>query len=336
MPKVLGVDFAPLSIPLPRRLQTLSVIGFSTLFLFIPLVVLYASIRLLLTPLWWLVPLYGAWFLWDYHQPQRGSRRIDWVRRMPPLKWFVDYFPISLRKTVDLPADRNYLFGYHPHGILAMGAFANFATEATGFSKTFPGLQTHLVTLVGQFMYPLRRELIMATGAIDSSRESIDYVISHPEKGKVAVIVVGGASEVLNARPGQYNILMSRRKGFIRMALERGVDLVPVYSFGENDVWHQVDNDWYHRFENFLKKVMGYPLPVIYGRGMFNYTFGFMPFRHPIVTVIGRPIRVERITNPTAEEVSELHARYCAALSQTFEENKADCGVPEDAHLNFI
>ena len=39
------------------------------------------------------------------------------------------YFPISMVKTQDLPADRKYVFGYHPHGIIGMGAIANFGTE---------------------------------------------------------------------------------------------------------------------------------------------------------------------------------------------------------------
>lgn len=42
------------------------------------------------------------------------------------------YFPISLVKTQDLPPDRKYVFGYHPHGIIGMGAIANFGTEGTG------------------------------------------------------------------------------------------------------------------------------------------------------------------------------------------------------------
>jgi hypothetical protein len=41
------------------------------------------------------------------------------------------YFPISLVKTHELPPDRKYVFGYHPHGIIGMGAIANFGTEGT-------------------------------------------------------------------------------------------------------------------------------------------------------------------------------------------------------------
>ena len=33
----------------------------------------------------------------------------------------LDYFPIRLHKTCDLPPDRPYIFGYHPHGVIALG-----------------------------------------------------------------------------------------------------------------------------------------------------------------------------------------------------------------------
>jgi 2-acylglycerol O-acyltransferase 2 len=36
---------------------------------------------------------------------------------------------------VDLDPKKNYLFAYHPHGILSIGAFLSFATEALGKSE---------------------------------------------------------------------------------------------------------------------------------------------------------------------------------------------------------
>lgn len=50
-----------------------------------------------------------------------------------------DYFPIELIKTADLKPEKNYIFCYHPHGVISLGAISNFATEATGFSEKFPG-----------------------------------------------------------------------------------------------------------------------------------------------------------------------------------------------------
>lgn len=64
---------------------------------------------------------------------------------------------------VDLPPDRPYIFGYHPHGIISQGAFANYATEGTGFSKAFPGIRPHLLTLSSSsfISHFLRRNLLV-------------------------------------------------------------------------------------------------------------------------------------------------------------------------------
>lgn len=45
--------------------------------------------------------------------------------------------PLQLVKTHNLLTSRNYTFGYHPHGIMGLGAFCNFSTEATEVSKKF-------------------------------------------------------------------------------------------------------------------------------------------------------------------------------------------------------
>ena len=56
----------------------------------------------------------------------------------------------------------------------------------------------------------------------DISTESIRHICTREDGGNVAVIVVGGASESLDARPGSCKITLKRRKGFIRMALLTG------------------------------------------------------------------------------------------------------------------
>ncbi|CAH8450825.1 unnamed protein product [Schistosoma turkestanicum] len=61
-----------------------------------------------------------------------------------------------------LPTDVNYLVGFHPHGILATGAFINFATEATGFSKIFPSFKPFLAILKAHFIAPVYRDLLMS------------------------------------------------------------------------------------------------------------------------------------------------------------------------------
>lgn len=74
----------------------------------------------------------------------------------------------QLVKTAELHPSQNYLFGFHPHGILVLGAFGNFCTEAMGFSHLFPSLQPHLLMLPCCFHLPLSRDYIMCAGERES------------------------------------------------------------------------------------------------------------------------------------------------------------------------
>lgn len=40
------------------------------------------------------------------------------------------------------------------------------------------------------------------------------------------MIVIGGAAEALNARPKTHDLTLSNRKGFVKIALECGLDIL--------------------------------------------------------------------------------------------------------------
>lgn len=67
-------------------------------------------------------------------------------------------------KTAELDPRQNYLVGFHPHGVLAAGAFLNFCTEASGFSTLFPGITPHLMMLSLWFRFPFLRDYLMSGG----------------------------------------------------------------------------------------------------------------------------------------------------------------------------
>lgn len=71
---------------------------------------------------------------------------------------------VQLVKTAELDPRQNYLVGFHPHGVLAVGAFINFGTEATGFSTIFPGITPHLMMLSLWFRVPFLRDYLMSGG----------------------------------------------------------------------------------------------------------------------------------------------------------------------------
>ncbi|OTF78832.1 hypothetical protein BLA29_009837, partial [Euroglyphus maynei] len=165
-----GIKFAPIFIPLRRRLQTLIIFLASNL-PFSGLITIIILYNLLFTQYYFVTLFYLAWWIFDHETPQRGGRRYDWFRRLPIWRLYAEYFPITLIKTADLSANGKYLFGLHPHGILCFSHSVNFLTEGTNFSELFPGIRPHLVTVNLQFLLPLQRELFLSGGACSASRE---------------------------------------------------------------------------------------------------------------------------------------------------------------------
>ncbi|CAN2390541.1 O-acyltransferase [Pristimantis euphronides] len=246
---------------------------------------------------------------------------------------------MQLLKTADLDPSKNYVFGFHPHGVLIAGGFTNFCTEATGFSDLFPGITPYLLMLPLWFRSPFFRDYIMSGGLIPSDKESAAYVLRQKKGGNAVVIAVGGAAESLDARPGAFTLLLKNRKGFIRLAIEHGASLVPIFSFGENELYDQVENpkgSLLRTIQEKLQKVMGVAFPLFHARGVFQYSVGLIPYRRPINTVVGKPFPVTENRIPSNEEVDRVHQLYMDKLSELFEEHKTFYNIPADRHLTFV
>lgn len=286
------------------------------------------------TSLWPLSALYFVWLVLDWQTPERGGRKHRFVRRWRVWEHFRDFFPIKLVKTAELNPNKNYILGCHPHGIMSAGAFACFSTESCGFADMFPGVRASLAILAGLFRIPLFREYIMSAGLYPVSKASLIHLLSKSGKGNAVVIVIGGAAESLASSPGVNTVVMKQRKGFVRVALEFGADLVPVYSFGENELFQQVifsDGGLGRQLQDLFKKIMGFAPCLFVGE-----RFLIMPYRTPITTVVGSPISVPQRATPTEEEVDHYHGLYMEALSKLFHEHKVSCGLSESHKLQII
>uniref|UniRef100_G1TAW2 Acyltransferase n=1 Tax=Oryctolagus cuniculus TaxID=9986 RepID=G1TAW2_RABIT len=295
---------------------------------------------LLFTRLWPLSVLYLMWIYLDRDTPSQGGRRFVWPRTWGIWKHQMDYFPIKLVKTVELPPSQNYVLGAHPHGILSTGAFSNFLTESNDFSRHFPGLQPWIAMLSGLFYVPFFREYIMMHGLRPVSRQSLDFKLSQPQRGQAVVIVTGGAQESLYTAPGRHRLELLNRKGFVRLALRHGASLVPVYSFGENDIFKGMNfskGSWQYLCQVTFKKFAGFSPCIFWGCGLFSSnSWGLLPLPMPITTVVGGPIPVPQCSSPSQEQVDHYHRLYMDALERLFEEHKESCGVPASTRLTFV
>lgn len=314
--------------------ETLSVLQWVMTFLFLGVSCSILMVYLMFTSLWPLSTLYFTWLVLDWHTPERGGRPVELVQNWKVWDHFRDFFPVKLVKTAELNPKKNYILGCHPHGIMSVGAFSGFCTKSCGFAELFPGMKSRLAILAGLFKIPLMREYVMAAGLSPVSKASLQHLLSNSGKGNAVVIVIGGAAESLASAPGVNTVVVKHRKGFVRLALQYGADLVPVYSFGENELFQQVifsEGSFGRKLQDWIKKIMGFGPCLFVGERVL-----IMPYRHPVTIVVGNPISVPLRVEPTEEEVDRYHTLYMEGLSKLFQEHKVSCGLSESHKLEII
>lgn len=309
-----------------RMLQLLAVVAM--IILQVPGFLLLAPLTLYLilyTKYWWFCLMYVAWYSTvDKKSCVTGERRSEWVRSWSWWDYATDYYPLKVVKLPwgKLDPRRNYLFCYFPHGMLSASSFLTIATNATEFGKYFPRHERYLHTLNLFFKVPFLRELGLCVGGLDASKEALVNILSKEGGGYISTLVVGGAQEAYFCKPGVHKIIYKKRKGFIKIAMMQGAPLVPVYCFGENELYTQVEvatDSYFHKFREIVRTKLGFSLIFPIGR---KGLLAIIPRRKPLTIVVGEPIDVQKTENPTQEQIDNLHKLFEKKLVELFESQK--------------
>lgn len=314
-------------VPLQRRVQTAAVASFVGA---LPLTAIcfgstaYMLLKRQLAPF---VTAYLLYMTFLDKSQKNGRKKNFWFRNLDWWRKFRDFFPISLHRAGPLNPDDRYIFGYHPHGIIGFGAISCFATEAHNFNTLFPGIDVYLVTLPINFRIPFLREIYLALGLLDASKETFKTILSGGS-GKAIAVVVGGAAESLKSAPGKMELVIKSRKGFVRQALMYNASLVPVLGFGETDVFGIVRSERLLQLQTMLQKKLGFAMPLFHGRGIFQYHFGIIPHRRPIKVVFGNAVTLPKLTRNGEEIASKGEAWLCES-----EEGKA---IVKEVHSRYV
>ena len=144
----------------------------------------------------------------------------------------------------------------------------------------------------------------------DASRYSADRILN---SGKSLLVVPGGATEALYTVPDVDVLYLKKRKGFVRLAIQHGASLVPIFSFNEANTYNQLSINipavkW---AKTKFQAIFGMSLPLI---------TNILPKRVPVVSVIGKPVTVKKIENPTDEQIMEVLDRYIQAVKELYTE----------------
>jgi len=145
-----------------------------------------------------------------------------------------------------------------------------------------------------------------------------------------AQLTEGWLLPVLLLKAGEHTVYVKRRKGFLRYALQYNVPVVPVYAFGETDMYHT--SSFLLPLRMWLVKTCQLALPLFWGRFpwpmwrrvKFTYAVG-APISPPSVDVDSVGQAIDR-GDPRIEE---FHKLYVEGLTAAFDAVKATAGCPD-------
>lgn len=270
-----------------------------------------------------LLALYVA-YIWGPGMKAAEEEGPTPLRNLGIWRLMAERFSARLVKTADLDPGRRYILACYPHGVSAISGWLGFGTEATGFGEMFKGLRSWPCTLESNFKAPLIREYCLLHGLRSCSRRALKSLLQRP--GNAAVLFPGGASEAVATLEGRSRVILNKRKGFVKIALEAGADIVPVACFGEADLFHMYTpppGSLGQRFQSVSHRFLPGQQPLFWGDGVFGEG-GLLPLAQPLTTVVGAPIEVARWEGPREgpeweAAVNSLHGRYCQELKALWE-----------------
>jgi 1-acyl-sn-glycerol-3-phosphate acyltransferase len=137
-------------------------------------------------------------------------------------------------------------------------------------------------------------------------------------------IVPGGIAEIFEGYPKQgcrpdeeYSIV---RKGFLQLALQHGVPVVPVYCFGATKMFRRLNLPALERLSSLIRA----SIVVFFG------VWGLpVPFRQKLLYVMGNPITPPPAGGDVVEQqyaVDEMHKQFCDELMRIFDRHKEAYG----------
>jgi 1-acyl-sn-glycerol-3-phosphate acyltransferase len=314
---------------------------------------IYASLRLLTPGGFWnsgKIPEAGSWrrFSEELFFPATIMRRyLDLSFAEPPPEFV----------KAEAEEDSRFIFAAFPHG-----CNCEFRICSVGvLGEVIPNLikRDALRTLAASILFkiPVFRELSLWTGCIDASRKCAEEALSQQ---KSLMICPGGEAEQIMTTYGREKVYLSKRKGFIKLAMRKGVPVVPIYVFGSSDSYYTFhdgngdDNDHKNRKFDWTLYKLRYNLMKNFGicitvcSGLWGSQLCPLPKKTTIV--FGKPIRFEPAGNntttkasstegssdggnptsggfePTNEELDKAHALFVKELTVLFDAHKEKLG----------
>lgn len=229
------------------------------------------------------------------------------------VKCALAYFPITLEQEEELDDDKRYIIAFFPHSALPVGISALHPSSPL-CPKNFKNGKLVGCGSSAICWCPFVRHVWSWLSIESCSRP---HVSKRLEEGMSVILIPGGVRECMLLQEDSENIFLSTRKGFIKLALQHGVSIVPAFAFGQSSAYHYARLGppfLPRRAVDMIARAIGF-LPM--------YIWGAhgspLPRPVPIHVVLGKPIHIkQKVSNPTYAQLNEIHAVYVEELKALF------------------
>ena len=201
----------------------------------------------------------------------------------------------GLKESFEDERTQKGIYVCHPHGFLALAPFIHFSLGEERVS---------VVTTPIMFKMPFFGWFLKQLGLIGSDRETIEAV-----DGRFAVLL-GGAREAEATQAGKMRLCVDR-KGIFEIAVKQKRCLIPVISYGENEIFSVPNMGLIGRFQDWLRTKFHFTIMFPKPGDIWDWITG----KHTIKTYVGLAVEPEATWEKTRE-------KYVEALVQLYKRTK--------------
>jgi 2-acylglycerol O-acyltransferase 2 len=209
------------------------------------------------------------------------------------------------------------IFALEPHDVLPVP----LALWSGICGDIFPGHRGTVMVTSLCFKIPFMRQVYAWCNGYSADKSNFLKSIS---KGMSPAFCPGGANEIAYMKSKTECVLyLKKRFGFIKIACETGVPIVPCFCFGLQNTWDVVAVPENY-FVKKLSRAIGF-LPV----GFFGaYGVPLGPGKQcQHIVVVGQPISVAKNASPTKEQLQAIQTQYLTALEELYLKYKDEYGM---------
>lgn len=222
----------------------------------------------------------------------------------------------NIRKTFQLhvqsPIPSKSINIWHPHGVSGVTPVIH-----NGYRITTSHYQpTKGVVHYGYFMLPFIKDIIPLLNAIPSD----EYSIRDTLQTESISITLGGVDEMRRSSPKDLQLVVRKRRGIFKIALEMGVPIVPILTYGEQEIFPESDLGILKMYNELMYEWFRFRIPFPTVNSVINWSRLSQTALEPIVSYTGKPIRTKKILNPTEQQIKKLRDLYIQRLQDLFDE----------------